>query len=130
MGRNVLIEFRRDTAANWTSVDPTLAHGEPGFETDTGKLKIGDGATAWTSLSYIGGGGASSPLTTKGDLWGFDTANDRIPVGTDGEVLTADSTAALGVSWQTAPAHFSLLTNPAVPDLIFTASGDVIFTTS
>lgn len=46
------IKFRRDTAANFTSSNPTLAAGEPGFETDTGKLKVGDGTTAWSSLSY------------------------------------------------------------------------------
>jgi hypothetical protein len=44
---------RRDTAANWTSVNPTLAAGEFGYETDTGKLKIGDGSTVWTSLDYL-----------------------------------------------------------------------------
>jgi hypothetical protein len=46
------IQVRRDTAANWTSENPTLAEGEIGFETDTGKYKIGDGSTAWTSLKY------------------------------------------------------------------------------
>ncbi len=39
--------------------------------------------------------------TTKGDLEGFSTVAARIPVGTDDDVLTADSSAALGVSWQT-----------------------------
>lgn len=48
-----------------------------------------------------GGGGGSSPLTTKGDIYGFDTADARIPVGADGDVLTADSADPLGVSWQT-----------------------------
>lgn len=43
---------RRDTAANWTSANPTLASGEFGYETDTKRLKIGDGATAWNSLDY------------------------------------------------------------------------------
>ena len=42
---------------------------------------------------------AVSPLTAKGDLYGFDTANQRIPVGPNGQVLTADSTQALGVKW-------------------------------
>jgi hypothetical protein len=46
------IQLRRDTAANWTSTDPTLAQGEAGFETDTGKLKVGDGTTAWNGLVY------------------------------------------------------------------------------
>ena len=46
------IQLRRDTASVWTSVNPTLALGEPGVETDTYKVKVGDGATAWTSLPY------------------------------------------------------------------------------
>lgn len=40
-----------------------------------------------------------SPLTTKGDIWGYSTTNARIPVGANGEVLTADSTQPLGVKW-------------------------------
>ena len=47
------IQLRRDTAANWTSVNPTLAAGEMGLETDTRLLKAGDGSTAWTGLSYV-----------------------------------------------------------------------------
>lgn len=50
----VQIQFRRDTAANWTSNNPTLAAGELGYESDTGQIKIGDGSTAWTSLGYTG----------------------------------------------------------------------------
>jgi hypothetical protein len=46
------IQIRRDTASNWTSVNPTLSNGELGLETDTKKLKAGDGSTAWTSLAY------------------------------------------------------------------------------
>jgi len=58
-----------------------------------------DGTAILITIEATGGGGAS-PLTTKGDIWGFDAADNRIPVGADGEVLTADSGAALGVSWQ------------------------------
>lgn len=47
------IQVRRGTAAQWTSANPTLASGEPGFETDTLRMKIGNGSTAWTSLSYV-----------------------------------------------------------------------------
>jgi len=46
------IQVRRDTAANWTSVNPTLSAGEWGLETDTGRAKIGDGTTAWATLVY------------------------------------------------------------------------------
>jgi len=49
------IQLRRDTAANWTSENPILSSGEPGYETDSVKYKIGDGATAWDSLSYFSG---------------------------------------------------------------------------
>jgi hypothetical protein len=46
------IRFRRDTAANWTSNNPTLTTGELGYETDTGKFKIGNNTNAWTALPY------------------------------------------------------------------------------
>ncbi len=46
------IQVRRGTAAEWTAANPTLATGEIGYETDTTKIKIGDGSTAWNSLSY------------------------------------------------------------------------------
>lgn len=48
----VRIQLRRDLAANWTAANTVLASGEIGFETDTGKFKIGNGSTSWTSLSY------------------------------------------------------------------------------
>jgi hypothetical protein len=46
------IQLRRDTAGNWTSVNPILADGEMGVEWDTGFIKVGDGSTVWTSLDY------------------------------------------------------------------------------
>ena len=50
----VRIQIRRGLAADWTSVDPDLAPGELGLETDTGKMKVGaETATAWTNLPYI-----------------------------------------------------------------------------
>lgn len=51
----VQIQVRRSPAARWTSINPTLAAGEIGFESDTKYLKIGDGSTAWTGLSYVAG---------------------------------------------------------------------------
>ena len=56
------IQLRRDTAADWTSNNPTLAAGEFGWESDTNRFKIGDGSAAWNSLSY------SDTLKTLGDI--------------------------------------------------------------
>ena len=50
----VQIQIRRDLAAHWISANPTLAEGEAGYETNTGKIKYGDGTTAWNSLAYYG----------------------------------------------------------------------------
>lgn len=52
MPRKTLIKHRRDTKANWKSVNPVLANGEPGLETDTNRTKIGDGVKTWTQLGY------------------------------------------------------------------------------
>jgi hypothetical protein len=49
------IKLRRDTAANWLDANPILAAGEPGLETDTGKIKYGDGVTAYADLPHAGG---------------------------------------------------------------------------
>lgn len=46
-----------------------------------------------------GGGGLTSPLTTKGDVWVYGAADARLPVGSNTYVLTADSAQALGVKW-------------------------------
>lgn len=65
---NVRYRPRGDTAANWSSANPTLGVREIGLETDTLKFKVGDGATAWSGLSYwaatalfFDGGTASRP---------------------------------------------------------------------
>ena len=48
-----IYQFKRGTAQRWIEVNPVLRQGEPGFEYDTGKLKIGDGFTPWLTLPYI-----------------------------------------------------------------------------
>lgn len=48
-----LIQIRRGTASAWTAANPILAQGEIAYETDTFKMKVGNGSTAWTSLGYF-----------------------------------------------------------------------------
>jgi hypothetical protein len=104
------IQTRRGTAATWTSTNPTLAAGEIGFESDTNKFKIGTGSTAWASLPYAA---SLSPLTTKGDLYTFDTADARLPVGADGEQIVADSSTSTGLAYSPAPAVGNPVINSA-----------------
>ena len=63
-----MIRLRRDTAANWSSVNPVLGAGQPGYDTTNGVLKIGNGVTAWNSLGSIGGGGGGVSDGDKGDI--------------------------------------------------------------
>ena len=98
-----IIQFRRDTASNWTSNNPTLASGELGIESDTGQYKIGDGTTAWSSISYGIGVLGTNFIDAKGDLI-LGTADNtiaRLAVGSNGQVLTADSSTSSGVKWVT-----------------------------
>jgi hypothetical protein len=110
MAVNTKIQVRRGAASLWTSTNPTLAAGEIGYETDTGLFKIGDGTTAWTSLSYnavkalTAGSGISlsnsngnytismsDPTINIEDITGFvDAVNDRV-----GDLLTAGSNIQL-----------------------------------
>lgn len=45
-------KLRRGTASQWTTTNYILADGEPGFERDTKRFKIGDGSTTWNNLEY------------------------------------------------------------------------------
>jgi hypothetical protein len=56
-------------------------------------LVVSGGAVAW------GACGTSSPLTTKGDLYTYDTGNQRLAVGTNGQILSANSATATGLEW-------------------------------
>ena len=47
------IQLRRDSSADWTTINPVLSEGEVGFETNTGKFKIGNGSTTWSGLDYF-----------------------------------------------------------------------------
>ena len=79
------IILRKGTAAAWTSAGSVvLAAGEPGFETDTGKFKIGNGTQAWTSLPYAVG---TIPVNLA------DLADVTSDAPSTGEVLKWNGTA-------------------------------------
>lgn len=62
------IQLRRDSSTNWVQNNPIPAQGEPCYETDTGKLKIGNGSTPYNSLPYIGdGSGGVTDAYTKAE---------------------------------------------------------------
>jgi hypothetical protein len=84
------------SAAARTSAIASPQEGMISFLKDTDTLQFYTGA-AWSNVDT-----GSSPLTTKGDLYTFSTTNARLAVGTNGQVLTADSTAGTGIKWAAA----------------------------
>lgn len=83
------IKLRRDSAGDWALANPVLGEGEPGYENDTGKFKIGDGISRWLDLKYF-------------------VTNDGIPF--DATSVAAQSAAAL-------EAHIhSLIPHPVYDD--------------
>lgn len=88
------IQVRRGTASQWTSSNPTLAAGEWGFETDTNKLKIGNGTSTWTSLSYAvtgANGTVTSVVAGTGLTGGTITSTGTIAIDT---TVTVDVSSA------------------------------------
>jgi len=72
------IQLKRGTAASMAALNLTLAAGEPGFETDTRKVKIGDGTTAWNSLRY-----STDPLVNSPTALAADQNNYALPTTAD-----------------------------------------------
>jgi hypothetical protein len=91
---SVLIQFRRDTAANWAAANPTLASGEMGIETDTNQFKVGNGSTPWNSLPY--GGIQGGPGATGATGIGATGAT-----GIQGPVGSTGATGITGATGQT-----------------------------
>lgn len=79
------IQLRRGKAAFWDSENPILRAGEPGLETDTRKVKYGDGVTHWRELPYSSGG-ADVPVD-QASLADHINAAEPHPVYDDGPSL-------------------------------------------
>ena len=74
-------QLRRGNAEVWARNNPVLERGEPGFEIDTGRLKIGNGQTAWNDLEYLspqsGAGGGVQPDWNQNDNTQPDYVKNR-----------------------------------------------------
>jgi len=79
---NTRLQVRRGPASSWTSANPTLYAGEVGYETDSGRFKIGDGTTVWSSLDY-------NAVVPTGFLAGSGIG---VSVAADGSTVTISST--------------------------------------
>jgi hypothetical protein len=81
----VQIQFRRGTAAEWAESNPTLAIGELGLETDTGRFKVGTGQATWSALPYSSGiQGATGPTGVQGPVGSTGPTGIQGPVGSTG----------------------------------------------
>lgn len=92
-----------DASARTTALSGVLAEGMITY------LKSDDKVYKYTGAAWVEVGGGSSPLTTKGDLYTYSTTDARLAVGTNGQYLKADSTAATGLAWATLPSSGKIL---------------------
>ena len=118
-------EVRHDTAANFASVNPVLASGEPAFSVDNNTLKIGDGSTAYSSLDSIaggGGGGGDITAVTAGTGLNGGGTTGAVTVNIDETVLT---TGNLNAKLQSA-SGIMLTYVPASTSLEIATSGQIL----
>lgn len=94
MPRGKLIQYRRGDASVWTSVNPVLAEGEAGYETDTKKIKVGDGVSAWADLAYIsewGSGGGGGGGHSWGEITGTISEQEDLQSAFDAKADLSDA---------------------------------------
>jgi hypothetical protein len=106
----VKIQFRRDSASAWTTINPILSQGEAGFEFDTGRFKVGNGLSPWNSLPYSSGvTGPTGPSVTgpTGPTGAASTVTGPTgplgPVGPTGAQGITGPTGATGAIGATGP---------------------------
>ncbi len=98
-------QFKINGDTNLFRASAGIVKTDGSFDVGVGYKCQGSYGSSGQILSTTGSGcswinpSATSPLTTKGDLYGYSTANARVPVGTDGQCLVADSTQTLGLKW-------------------------------
>lgn len=100
----IQLQLRRGTQTQWNSATGPLLQGELGFETDTKKLKVGDGTTLWTGLSYINVGstgpsgttGPTGPLGNTGPTGPSGVTGPTGPLGNTGPTGSLGNTGVTG----------------------------------
>ena len=125
-----IIQIRRDTAANWTSANPTLAQGEIGIETDTEKLKVGNGTTAWSSLTYYSMGTYSGTVNYVPKWNGTQYVDSSITdTGTSGNFDIGGRVSAGNVTSPTKMVEFQLSDSAGADSVIVRNSAGTIIAT-
>lgn len=101
----VKIQVRNDLAEQWAIANPFLSDGEPGAESDTGRLKIGNGQDRWLDLPYVGGGsgGGGNPLAgiIDGGVFTGNPSNIQCsaPFNPAASKIVRDGQEKVAVSW-------------------------------
>lgn len=91
----VRIQFRRGTSTEWSSVNPVLAEGELGFESDTKVIKFGDGSTAWNTLPVAAAGDITAVIAGTGLTGGATSGQATLAIDSS-YVITAAAIDAAG----------------------------------
>jgi hypothetical protein len=118
-----VIQVKRGTASAWTSANTVLTAGEIGFESDTKKMKVGDGSTAWTSLAYTATDGDITAVVAGTGLSGGSTSGSAT-LAIDTSVVVDKTTAqTLTNKTLTSP----VLTTPTISTA--TTNGDILYGT-
>jgi len=98
----------RDIATDGTKLDTISTNADVTLDS----ISAGSNITISPAGVIASTGGGASPLTTKGDLYTYDTTDERLPVGTDGQALVANSSTTTGLEWKTLSIYGVKLNTP------------------
>lgn len=105
--------LKRGQSGTWAALNPVLRAGEPGYELDTQRLKIGNGTTTWNSLKYIG----------EGSVQSYAAKTDFPAVGTPSIIYMATSEGVL-YQWNASTQEYTSLSGGSLEDIESIQGGD------